>query len=544
MNERRTAPSLGEWVLLVGIVAAGLALRAFRLRWGLPYFTFPDAFVHFIRPAARAAAGGPLIPDEFVHPTGVFFLLTGAFRAWSVATGQPIIVGPGAALQIPTLELVGRYVMLAAAGLTLLALWVLGRRILTPRAALLGTAVFALAPLHVLESHRIAPDVPMLLVAVLAVWLAVSGGWGRLIAAFGAAGLATAVKYPGAFAATAPAWLVMRASRRWLAVLVVCGLVAVLGFALGCIPCFCRFDAFVRGMRLISSYGYVIGMPGVDLSGRFPQQRWVYPLVVALPYMLGWPVYLAALAGLVVLWRSDRAAAGLLLAATVPYLAFMGGAISAVPRYYLLLSPFLALAAGAALDRFSTRALGAVVTVAVLGYTAALSVSQVMRLGLGPQRAVAAVVAERAATVGKRRFVVAYPNQFARAYDAVTPLIRGPRVDIVEFPEPYGHLGGDTEAAETAPTTDLRAWLRTVDVVVLPSWAEDAVLRTRPDGYAARFFRELEDGSLGFRSAGVFETRYVTEPLYTWGDPMLDTHWETAIAGYKVFVPASGGAPG
>ena len=44
------------------------------------------------------------------------------------------------------------------------------------------------------------------------------------------------------------------------------------------------------------------------------------------------------------------------------------------------------------------------------------------------------------------------------------------------------------------------------------------------------------DGSLGFRLGGEFQTRFWSQALYTWGDPMLDTHWETAIAGYKVFV--------
>ena len=37
------------------------------------------------------------------------------------------------------------------------------------------------------------------------------------------------------------------------------------------------------------------------------------------------------------------------------------------------------------------------------------------------------------------------------------------------------------------------------------------------------------------RAAGDFQTYFLTEALYTWGDPRLNTHWETGIAGYKVF---------
>ena len=50
------------------------------------------------------------------------------------------------------------------------------------------------------------------------------------------------------------------------------------------------------------------------------------------------------------------------------------------------------------------------------------------------------------------------------------------------------------------------------------------------------------DELAGFRLAGDFRTRYWTQGLYTWGDPMLDTHWETGITGYKVFVREAAGA--
>ena len=64
--------------------------------------------------------------------------------------------------------------------------------------------------------------------------------------------------------------------------------------------------------------------------------------------------------------------------------------------------------------------------------------------------------------------------------------------------------------------------------------------RARPDGFGITLFRELQRGGLGFRAAGDFRTSFLTEALYTWGDPTLDTHWETALAGYKVFVREPG----
>jgi hypothetical protein len=540
-------------VVLIGILAAGVGLRAFRLGWGLPGYIFPDATVHFIRPAIVAAAGGTLVPPEFVHPPVVFLLLAAAFRAWSAVTGRPI--DPSlASEQIWTLALVGGVVMLVLAGLSILLVFAVARRLVGTRSALFAAACFALAPLHVLESHRIAPDIPMIVLALLAMYLALGaaarGRVGTLLAAFLCAGLAAAAKYTGVFAAAVPAWLALRPGWRVgrAPLLLAGGLAVALGFSLGCVPCFCAFDRFVRGVRLIGTFGYVVGMPGVDLTGAWPQQRFVYPLVVALPYMLGWPVYLAALAGLVILWRRDRAAAGVVLAACVPYFVFMGGAISAVPRYYLLVSPALAIAAGVCLDAlWGAGGRGVAVVCAVLAYTTLLSASQVARLGLGPQREVGRLVARLAEDASRRneQLVVAYPNQFALPYDAVRPELRRAGVKIVEFPAAYGHLGAEVAEAARGGDGQRPDEPITADVVILPSWVENAVRRARPDGRTGRFFRRLETGELGFRLAGEFRVPFLTESLYTWGDPMLDTHWETAIAGYKVFVrspaPREGG---
>ena len=129
-------------------------------------------------------------------------------------------------------------------------------------------------------------------------------------------------------------------------------------------------------------------------------------------------------------------------------------------------------------------------------------------------------------------------------YDAVSSFLREPNAKIVDFPSPYGHLA--TEPASSARDTDVRAdvtaWATAqgVDVLVLPSPLENAARRGRPDGFAITFFRLLERGGLGFRLAGDFRTHFLTEALYTWGDTMLDTHWETAIAGYRVFVRERG----
>jgi hypothetical protein len=529
----------------VGIVATGTALRAYRLGWGLPGYNFPDDVMHFLRPAVRAAAGGSWLPDGFVHPPVFVAILAVVFKLWWLVTGAAI---PAARLveteQLETLTLLGRALNVGFGALSIVMVHAVARRLMGQGAALLAAAGFALAPLHVLESHRLAPDVPAVLLSLVAAWLAILAEERRsrmhLLGSAMAAGLATATRYTGVLAIGAPLWALAR--RGWavgLALLV--GVAAAAGFLVGCLPCLCRLERFLRDLGLIATLGYAVDAPGVTLAGAWTQNRWVYPLLVGLPYMMGWPLYLLSLAGLVILFCSNRRAAGLVLALVVPCFVLIGGSRAAVPRYYLQMGPFLAIAAAAAVTTLARRqrGLATALGIAAYGYTALLSASQVARLDLGPQRAVGTLVEELATSPRGAPLVIAYPSRIWLHYDAVARFIRRPDTRLVEFPQQYTNPFLDEAAA---PPT--REWLdgAGVQVVVLPSWVENGVERAKPHGLAGSFYDALADGRLGFRLAADLRSHYLTEWLYTWGDPMLDTHWETAIAGYRVFVRENDGA--
>ena len=215
MSTARAPRSWPAGLLLSGIVVGGTTLRAWHLDWGLPGYNFPDDVMHFLRPAVRAAAGGSWVPDGFVHPPVFVAILAAVFKVWLLVTGE-VIRAPAlvATEQLETLTLVGRALNVGFAALSIAMVYAVARRLMGQGAALLAAAGFALAPLHVLESHRLAPDIPAVLFSLVAAWLAVVAEERRgptpLLASATAAGLATATRYTGVLALGAPLGALVR----------------------------------------------------------------------------------------------------------------------------------------------------------------------------------------------------------------------------------------------------------------------------------------------------------------------------------------------
>jgi hypothetical protein len=281
-----------------------------------------------------------------------------------------------------------------------------------------------------------------------------------------------------------------------------------------------------------------LGQPGHDLRGEgWVYTRYVYALVAALPYMLGWTVYLAAWVGLYLL-RRDPHARGPVFAAVVPFFLVQGAAQTVVPRYYLPLAPFLCLAAGVAFDRLWQRlgSRGATVAAAALAYTLILTASICLRIP-GPTNAVGdALRAEISrANASGRPLVLGYEDWLRAAYDPLsTALFNRNKVQVVPLPN-------DSAPDSPRAVQRFRAWLdrKRIDAVLLTEWRAGIARR---EGRTAELdcIAALRDGRLGFQPAAESRTGYFTEQLYTWADPSFSTELTAGILDHELFVRNEG----
>ena len=553
------------WLALILVVATGV--RVVHLDWALPGFIFPDTVMHFLQPATRLAANGEWIPELFVHPPPFVQLLGLTFRGWTWLTGVPLesVASRGRMLlafdefaetgdvpvydtQLAELVVVGRALTAVFSVLSVVVVYLLGRRLLGARAGLIAAALFALSPVGVLESHRVAADVPMVFFFLLSAYLtALSAQTGRtttLFWAFAVGGLSGATKYTGLAAVTAPAWVAARwpDSSRRMRLFFLGGTVAALAFLLAMWPAWFALDKLGTAVAALFYGGMVFGQAGQDLQGQsWIYTRYVYSLVVGLPYLVGWPTYVFGLAGFAALARRDRRAFGILAAAALPFFLVMGAAEAPVPRYFQPLSGFLALGAGFALARLWVwrAVVGAAAVALAVAYTGIFAAGQAARLDYGPQRSVGQIVDALNAS-SDRDVVVGYVMGGMLSYDSIWPEFLKPGVRVVGGPR-FRLVREGSDDTEDRRHED---WLRrkNVDVVVVPGRLEFVVEQRGVTGGDAAFVDRLRSGELGYRLVGEFRSSAPSLPLYTWGDPTLREHWSTGVTTYAVFArePAEG----
>ncbi len=544
---------------LTGIVLVAFGLRTYNVAWGLPRYIFNDTRIYFVEAAQNAVGNGNWTLDKFTHPPFYPYLLSVATWVWATVSGDPVAMrGDEAVADRATIALIGRLITVAVAVMLVIATYLLGRRLLGTRTGLWAAAFIAIAPLQVLESHRVNVDTPMMLFAVLSAHQAVIAFQerrkDRLLLSFGLAAFAGATKYSGLFIGTLPLWVTLRwpdsSWRERFRMTVRGGIVSLAVYLLAMSPALLNWETFGHQIYQLFYIGIFEGAPGRDLTGdSWVFAPYLYMTFVGLPFMLGWFIFPAAVAGIVTTAVTDRRALALIAAGALPFYLLQGNAETAVARYYFPLLPFLTITAGAfvAWLRRASPKVGTVVAAAIVLYTSLLAVSQVSRIGGAPQAAIGEklqrlAIAKRTTGISLRaidqpKLMIAYPFWSAFIYDSLSPYIRrGPTRHLVYFPRFLRTPGDAIDPAQAL--RDDRRWIESngIDVVIVTSRWENLRARKSFYGREEQFYQHLTQGRLGLRLVAHEETTYFTQSWYESVDPTLDTLWTTGIGGYKLFV--------
>ena len=316
------------WSGLAVVLLAGLGLRLWGVRQGLPYAYNADEADHFVPHAIEMFEHGTLNPKYFANPPAFTYVLHGLFALWYGGAGGAVHAFEHDPAALYTLARV------AAAVLGTIALWLLyltGTRLWGRAVGLLAAAIEAVAFLPVFYAHLALNDAPTLAPATLSL-LGTAGvlrkGRARdyLIAGIGL-GLAAATKYTaGIMLVPLLAAIAMRylergpgAARRAIGGLLLAGVCALAAFLIAnpyAILDYTSFHAELAHQSTLSAESQ--GKLGAPKQGGLLYYLWSFT------WGLGWAPSIGALGGAIAVWRHERRLGWLLVPAALLFLAFMG----------------------------------------------------------------------------------------------------------------------------------------------------------------------------------------------------------------------------
>jgi hypothetical protein len=360
----RDEPAIGDagldlshrwaWSGLATVLLAGLGLRLWGVRQGLPYPYNTDEAQHFVPHAVEMFQKSTLNPHYFANPPAFTYLLHFLFRLWYGSAD-----GAVRALELHP-EGVYTLARVAVALLGTGSLWLLyatGARLFGRAVGLLAAAIEAVAFLPVFYAHLALNDVPTLFPLTLS--LLGSAGVLRkgrrrdyLLAGVGL-GLACASKYTAGIvllpllAAAAARYLNVEADARAYVVgrraaigLLLAGLAALLTFLVAnpyAVLDYQDFHSELVHQSTLSAEAQ--GKLGAPKEGGLLYYLWT------LTWGLGWVPALTALGGMLAVWRKERWLGLMLVPAPLLFLLLMGLEGRYFGRWLLPIFPILCLLA-------------------------------------------------------------------------------------------------------------------------------------------------------------------------------------------------------
>ena len=518
---------------LGAIVAVAVVVRVWKLRWGLRSgMAFTDELQLW---TSYLTAFVPLRPQSFLREDSPAALLYPAFYGIlsGLATAGAHAIGliPAPRTDILSAIYVARLVSATASLLNVLLIGLLGWRIGSARTGLFAAALAAVVPVEAMQVHYASVD-PLLgacvtLTLLLACELVLRASSWTALAAGGAAGLAFGAKYTGLIVFGSCGWALLEVClrERSLRPLVRMLPVAVVGFVamllVACPPCVLQSSFMFRaisGLSSISSTAYlrfwdVQLLPTLGWYGK----PYLYQLFAGLPFGLGWPLYFAAIAGVVSLARHARAVDRVLLVTLGVYFVSVGMTfVVEATRYYIPMVPILMVATARMLDGLSSSRLRAALFAGIWIYTAAFTLSQVERYSFNQQMEVANFVRRTVPAPAAGRIRVAYPQGLDAYYGLRQPII----------------WAGLTPVA--APSG---RWLEErPEAFVIPELTAVRLKRDAPDGVDAQALARIERGETEYRPVRSWRSHYLQSDLYTTLDPVFVGDYAQGEIGFTVYL--------
>lgn len=355
-----------ERLLLVLILLLALFLRLYGLGFSLPLTIHPDE-PNVVDHAVATIKTGDWNPHWFIYPSGYHYFQVGVLSLhllWGIARG--IYGGPAdlpdsshVITAAPAAYLWARGTTALFGVLTVFLVYLLGRRLSSPAAGLVGALLLAVSPLHAEHSHYVTTDVPTAALTLLAVFLAVEvlerGGLGRGFLAGLVVGLAGGFKY-NAVVALLPLLLAIglraahreaAARRAALSLLALALLGVVVGYMAACPYTLADLPTFLDDLGYethIYRFGGEAGVIRVYEVGNLRLPPWM-----AYAHYLGeenLPAALAYLGGVVLVLVRRRRPELVLLSFVAGYYLFLSSYASIFVRNVLPAMPALAVLGG------------------------------------------------------------------------------------------------------------------------------------------------------------------------------------------------------
>ena len=352
---------------LLAILTGGFLLRVWGIDFGLPHeYCRPDETILMYR--ALSIGAGDFNPHFFNYPSLQFYFV-------ALAIGLTYLTGQGFGYFVDVTDLqrllfvdptffyiVGRALTVLFGTGSIGLVYSIGTRVQSRRVGFVSAALFAVAFLHVRDSHFLTVDVPATFWVLAAYSFACryieKESLATSVLAGVCIGLAASTKYNAALFAPAIALAtlvtcVSTGSRlelmatalkaKWQHLATVAAAAAV-GFVIGSPFALVDTATFIGDLSFERTM-FAAGR-GLDLGSG-----WIYHLKVSLWHGLGWPLLLAALAGCGLLITRRRPADLVIISGIITYYVVAGSGKSVFVRYLVPLVPLLCIAAAVALER-------------------------------------------------------------------------------------------------------------------------------------------------------------------------------------------------